>query len=304
LSQIEGGNVSLNESFSKNYSLNQTYNITDQDIKILSKNFGEILGAIYTITHNKKSKYVEFPNTNQGLYDYLMVDERNITTYFSAKSSGGSSTSMENINFILRNFSDNTFFKNNKKEVDVIKMLINNKSEGKTTLTTIENFYKNILKKEESQILDTINKISKFKAKSLTQLELTKWFSSMKKTSTKETFIDTMNHIYSNILSKSKATKSTLSQMYDMDSSVSFQNGYLYYPMGSYIVKYLNKNKRYVDTLNYILNFASYIHQFDANLSNDSFNIKIHTFDKIKFRFSYNGMAKKPANRPIGFKKI
>lgn len=304
LSKIGGGSVSINESFSKDYSLSKKHNVSSQDIKILSKNFGEVLGAIYTIKYNKKSKYVKFPSANQGLYDYLMVDKNDITTYFSTKSAGGSSTSMENINFVLKNFSDNKLFKDNKKEIDVIKMLINNKSEGKTTLTNIENFYKSILKTEESQILTMINKISKVKSKDLSQSELSKWFISMKKTSSEETFINTMKNIYSSVLSNSSATNSTLSEMYNMDTSDSIQNGYLYYPMGSYIVKYLNENEKYVDTLNYVLNFASYIHQFDANLSTNSFNVKIHTFDKIKFRFSYNGMAKKPANRPIGFKKV
>jgi hypothetical protein len=305
LSKLSGTNVSINESFSKNYKLSRRYNISDGDVKILSKNFGEVLGGIYTITHNKKAQYVQFPSDdNQGLFDYLMVDDKDRTTYISVKSAGGSSTSLSNINFVLNNFSNNRIFTNNKNEVETIRSLMNNQKEGKTTLTNIENFYKTVLNTEESQILASINKISKYKAKNLSQSELSLWFQSMKKTSSKEVFINTMKDIYSKVLGGSGASDSSLSEIYDLTSSDPVQNGYLYYPMGSYIVKYLNTNKKYVDILNYILNFASYIHQFDANLSQDSFNIKIHTFDKNEFRFSYNGMAKKPANRPIGFKKI
>jgi len=305
LSKLTGTNVSINESFSRDYKLNRKYNVSDQDIKILSKNFGEVLGGIYAIKYNKKAKYVQFPSDdNQGLFDYLMVDERGRTTYISVKSGGGSSTSMGNINFVLNNFSNNRIFIDNKHEVETIRSLMNNKKEGKTTLTNIENFYKNVLNKEQSQILTSINKISKYKAKNLSQSELNKWFQSMKKTSPKEIFISTMKDIYSTILSGSSATDLSLSDMYELDDISSVQNGYLYYPMGSYIVKYMNSNKKYTDTLNYILNFASYVHQFDVNLSQNSFNIQIFTFDKKEFRFSYNGMAKKPANRPIGFIKV
>ena len=81
-------------------------------------------------------------------------------------------------------------------------------------------------------------------------------------------------------------------------------NGYLLYPMGSYIVKYLNNDKKYLDLLNTILNYGSYVHQFTVNLSKNNFQVKISPFKTSKFRYTYNAGGGYPGNRPIGFKKV
>ena len=94
-----------------------------------------------------------------------------------------------------------------------------------------------------------------------------------------------------------------------------YDGGYIIYPMGSYIVAYMNRddvkrtpdkpNKlhRFIDALDMLANFGSYISQITVDMDSKSTKIQILKFSKNKFRFSYNGMAKKPANRPIGFKE-
>ena len=110
-----------------------------------------------------------------------------------------------------------------------------------------------------------------------------------------------MKDIYNRILDGSKASENVLRNQYNSNKVKG--NGYLLYPMGSYIVKYLNNNKKYHDLLNTILNYGSYVHQFTVNLSKNNFEVKISSFKTSKFKYTFNSMASNPGNRPIGFKK-
>lgn len=301
-----GVDVSLNESFSRTIPISVDHKVSESDIKILSKNFGEVLGGLYILKNNKKATSVEFPkDVAQGLYDFLMNEKTGKVTYYSVKAGGGSSTSMANINFVLNNFTEsNSFLKKYSKEVQVIKYLMNNKEAGDTTLTNIERFYNTILKKEKNDIISRINKISSYNVNNLSQNELDKWFKGMVKVSTEEEFISTMMDIYSNVFKKKgKATTTVLKQMYQVGDGSKFDNGYLYYPMGSYITSHLNETGKYREILNLLLNFGSYINQLTVTMGKKSFDISIVSFKKMNFRFSYNAGAKYPANRPLGFIK-
>lgn len=302
---------SLSESFSKNYSLQRAHNVSKSDIKILSKNFGEVLGMLYILANNKKTKYVEFPtDVSQGLYDFIMVEKDEITNYYSVKSDKGSSTSLANVNYVLKHFgSTNSVLKTHKHEVDVIKTLFNNKKEGITTIDNIVNFFDNHLKSKYNNIISELNKISKVRLGSLNQGELDGWFKSMINTVDKETFVSKLNHIYNTILGDAgktpKSTVKTLEEIYESgDGSKSgVKHGYIIYPMGSYITNYLNLTGNYKNVLNVILNYASFIHQFTVNLRSDGLQISISSFKKASFKFDYNAGTKYPGNRPIGFIK-
>jgi len=304
LSKASGTNISLYESFAKSYSLSGKYNLSNSDISTLSKNFGEVLAALYILVTNKKAQSVEFPNISETLYDFTMTNDKGIKHFYSVKSMGGSSTALGNINYVLDKFSkDNKMFSDSKKEIEVIRGLINDKQSGRTTIINITDFYNKTLPSKNKQILNLIKKISKYKPKDLSQTELSKWFPSMVATAKINDFINTMNDIYIRILDKSKVSEKKLRQMYN-GKSIPNGNGYLLYPMGSYIVKYLNSDKKYLDLLNTILNYGSYVHQFTVNLSKNNFQVKISPFKTSKFRYTYNAGGGYPGNRPIGFKKV
>ena len=304
LSKASGTNISLYESFAKSYSLSGKYNLSNSDISTLSKNFGEVLAALYILVTNKKAQSVEFPNISETLYDFTMTNDKGIKHFYSVKSMGGSSTALGNINYVLDKFSkDNKMFSDSKKEIEVIRGLINDKQSGRTTIINITDFYNKTLPIKNKQILNLIKKISKYKPKDLSQTELSKWFPSMITTAKINDFINTMNDIYNRILDKSKVSEKKLRQMYN-GRSIPNGNGYLLYPMGSYIVKYLNSDKKYLDLLNTILNYGSYVHQFTVNLSKNNFQVKISPFKTSKFRYTYNAGGGYPGNRPIGFKKV
>lgn len=305
---ITGEFSALTEGFSKTFRLTQKYDISDVDIKILSKNFGEVLAALHIISSNKKAAKVKFSDEVNGpLYDFTMEKKNGMREYYSVKSHGGSSTSMANLNFLLDNFSeDNSLLDQYKDEIEVVRSLINDKSGGRTTLSNIEKFFDDHLPQKKLDILKKLNEVSTVEIKSLSQQDLTKWFAAMVKNSSADEFVSVMTHIYTNVLGDigkpAQTTDSVLRKMHASKSSK--DNGYLYYPMGSYIVQYLNDpSKPYLKVLNILLNYGTYIHQFGVDLSASRIDISISSFSQSQFRFSYNGMSNAPANRPIGFIK-
>ena len=305
---ITGEFSPLTEGFSKKYQLSKKYKISDVDVKILSKNFGEVLAALYIIATNKKAKEVFFPKgSSNPLYDFVMVKNTGMNEYYSVKSHGGSSTSMANLDFLLDHFSeDNALLDQYKDEIETVRLLINDKSAGKTTLTNIEKFFDDKLPDKKLDILEKLNAISSKKINTLSQSDLSSWFHDVTANATVDAFMSTMDDIYTNVLgdigSPARTTAPVLRKMFETKTSK--DNGYLYYPMGSYIVQFLNDEKKpYLKVLNILLNYGTYIHQFEVNLHAGSFDVYISSFSQSTFRFSYNGMSNAPANRPIGFIK-
>lgn len=285
-----------------------SYDVTDADMKIISKNFGEVIGAMYLLKSNKKMKVIGFPGAmNEGLYDIYGKDDKGRMHYYSAKSAGGSSTSMANLDFIRRNFSyDNTFLQNHMEEMEVIDSLTNVEGEY-NTVYNITAFFNDNLKKKIKEMLAILNDLSmpNLQIGDVEQATLDEWFPEIKENSTEDEFVKTMNKLYNSVLGDLKGTPKTsekvLREMFNSKSN--FHHGYLLYPMGSYIVKYLNNTPKYIEALNLLADFGSFISQITVDMSLSITEIQIIKFSRNEFRFSYNGMSKAPGNRPIGFKE-
>ena len=312
---------SLNEAYNKKINLKNKYpNIEEQDINTLSKNFGEVLAAIYILQTNNKADYLKFASREDTpFYDFFIKtgeaprvgDEamEKGKIFYSVKSHGGSSTSMENLNFLLNNYSKIASIRiEHQDELNVINSLMNDKLSSKTTVSNIEKFFNTHFPEKEMSIINKLNSIvtdDTRKIKTLSQQDLDKWFEYICNNVDINTFVSLMNKIYNEDLTGSSADNKSLIRMHEL--KFSRNNGYLYYPMGAYIVRYLNNYKEgndtpYVDTLNMLLNYGSFVQQFDVNLNYDSIDITIESFVHKNFRFSYNGLAADPGNRPIGFK--
>jgi hypothetical protein len=311
----------LNEVFSKTLLLKNKYlGLDDQDINNVSKNFGEVLAAIYILSTSKLAEKLTFaPKEDTPFYDFYIEKEKSTSVvgsamargkiFYSVKSHGGSSTSLENLNFLLNNYSKVAkIFEDYKKEFDVINSLMNNKLNDATTVSNIEKFFKAHFPDKIQSIVEKLNSVVKEESKkisSLSQADLNKWFTYAISNLDKQTFINIINEIYTQHLAGKGAEDKSLESMYDNKKSK--HNGYLYYAMGSYIVEYLNTYKEgnrtpYLDTLNMLLNYGSFIQQFDIDLYYDRIVMNIEKFKTKEFRFSYNGVASTPGNRPIGFK--
>ena len=306
------------ERFSKTYTTNETFEVAKSDVMILSKNFGEVLGALYISRWNKKLVKVGFPGSiKEGLYDFYGIDKAGRSIYYSAKSAGGSSTSMENLNFITKNFSkDNKFLRERMQEMKVVNKLIN--KPGKNTAKNILDWFEEEEPNKIKQILSILSKAHKIK--SLEKVDLAIWLQELRKDKKKgeKKFIQALEKAYKDVLwdvgKKPKSATKTLKEIFAADKN-DFDGGYIIYPMGSYIVAYMNrddikrdpekpkKEHRFIDALDMLMNFGSYISQInvDMNFPPKSTTIQILKFSKNKFRFSYNAGSKYPNNRPIGF---
>ena len=303
--EISGQGMNLSEGkvnrYTKSYTIPESFGVTEGDIKILSKNFGEIIAAIFMLKTNKKMISIGFPSDpSQKLFDFYGKEKSGRIHYFSAKSAGGSSTALDNLNFIKRNFSaDNKFLKDHLKEMEIIDSLIN--SPGRNTISNIINFFHKYFPRKVTKIQNILG-ISE-----LSQKTLEDYLSNQRKTGTMNTFVDSCNRVYQNILgdlrgkTPSSAVK-TLKEMYEGKSN--YKGGFMIYPMGSYITKFLNETPQYINALNLLMDFGSNITQVTVNMSNKSCNISVIKFSKNTFKFSYNDMSKNPGNRPIGFKEV
>ena len=291
----------------RKYNTSGDYEISKGDLKILSKNFGEIIGAMYILKTNKKLSVVGFPsNISEGLYDFYGTTKKGRTVYYSAKSAGGSSTSLENLNFIRKHFSaSNPFLQKYSDEMDAIDALINVKGVY-NTLYNIRAFFNDDFSTKVKEISKRMSKISSKKIIDLEPDMLDGWFQDVKENSTEDEFVSTMQSIYNDILGDlgkpRKTTEGVLREMFSSESD--FDHGYIMYPMGSYIVNYMNNTPRYIEALNLLAGYANFILQATVDIDIKTTTVKIIKFSKNQFRFSYNGMSKKPANRPIGFREI
>jgi len=295
------------DRFTKVFSTKKTFDISPSDIKILSKNFGEILGGLYILQTNKKMKIVGFPaDIKESLYDFYGKDDKARITYYSVKAAGGSSTSLMNLNFIKKNFAkNNSFMKKYMKEMEAIDVLVNYK--GRDTVGNITNWFRSIEPGKVKQIKSIMSK--GYKLKSLEKSDLAIWIQGMRKTKKEKDFIEIMNTVYDKVLSDvpgktPSAANKSLKDMYKTSSNGEYDGGYLIYPLGSYIVSYMNARPDYRLALNLLAGFASFISQCTVDMTAKTATIKILKFSKNEFRFSYNGGSKYPGNRPIGFKEI
>ena len=291
--------------FQRVYKTKKKFNIASSDIKILSKNFGEVLGALYILKTNKKMKVVGFPGAmNEGLYDFYGRDKNGRVHYYSVKAAGGSSTSLNNINFIKKHFSENnTFVQQRMDELKAIDRLIN--YPGKNTVDNILDFFQSEFPGKTKQIRKIMGASAKLKT--LSKAGLVGWIRKSRDHSADD-YHKALEKVYSEVLGdlgqSPKASHKALSDMFDNPTDKEYDGGFLVYPLGSYIVKYLNSKQEYVDALNMLVGHGNFVSQVTVDMTQKETTIQIIKFSKNQFRFSYNGGSKYPGNRPIGFKEI
>lgn len=85
------------------FSSNQL-GIPDRDFNIILKDFGEITGAAYLLSTNKKYKAVIFPTGNEPLIDYILVTQEGNEEKFSAKAGQGGKPSVTAVVPVIRQF--------------------------------------------------------------------------------------------------------------------------------------------------------------------------------------------------------
>lgn len=281
--------------FEKNIKLSQKHELSPDEIKLISKNFGEVLGAIFLLKTNKKAKFVEFPKGNQGLYDFIEYSSDNRKVYYSMKTGGGSIASLKNLGLFLDYMQDDY----SSEELDKIKTLIAGTKEHGTTVDIILKY----INKFESDLADFI--ANTLELRELSFSELTLWKNRISETPPEETLIP-LKKIYDRIgYSISPKTKPSIMGILTRPASEDkSKNGIIVFPLGTYIIKKLNSDPKMINALNSVLNFSfisSRVLQSNIDVDNDSMNFKLVRFKNKSFIFGYSATMNDPTKNAMGF---
>lgn len=303
------------ERFEKTLKLSKIYQLDpSSELNVISKNFGEILAALFILRTSKKAKQVEFPAAeNFPLCDFIVINQsEDDRTFVSVKSGGGSSTDIKNLKIFLP-YVDVDESSPEWKTLQIIMSNVKDIKEGDTpkdersTISTILSFFANseIGKKSLSSICKTLgfrnNTIDIAQISNLWQMIMTE------KAKGKSTNLYKKLTDFYNLVGYS-ANQATIDDIFKPGQKKDISSGgFIIYPLGSYIVKTLNSNPKMLALLNSIIQLSevgSNVQQSTVDATNKDITFKIIRFNKNQFKFSYNAMMKSPANRPLGFSEV
>jgi hypothetical protein len=317
------------ERFTKEVKLSRGHALDPStQLNVISKNFGEILAALFILKTSKKAKAIEYPSEeNAPLCDFIVINSekggREDREFYSVKSGGGSSTDLENIKTFLPYLDVDE----NSKEYQLLKLIMATMKLGKTgknvgkevkdkgaTVDGILRFWNT--PEYSGASIDIIKKRLGLPSGPLTKAEIDKVWKdtiedikkaklgkvSAKYTALKDVLADQFGYAISG------QTAATFDQIFSSTAKKDISGGgFLLYPMGSALIKRLNTMPAVVDLLNNILKLASNsgkVLQSTVDAYNDKIVFKIISFKNNKFKFSYNAMMKAPGNRPLGFSEV
>lgn len=295
-------------------------------IRILSKNFGEVLAALLAF-RKAGVAMIEFPSdVAEMLYDFSVVYDDGSQGFFSVKSFGGSSTSIDNLKFILdRAAPEDLHLEGLDDAFEDVKMMMKTFSEpGMRTVDIIHRLFTTAFPNETRRIVRVLEGVREqhglpplHTEDYLSQENLNRWLSDLQELWGPDKAAGVDNEIFNSavkaIESITNGPESILGGSMKMDTSIEVlrrpdqrttQHGYLMYPIGSFIVRSFNDSPAHLEVLNTIANAATNLHQVTVNVHLDKIEIHFADFSEAEFRFSYNAGIKYPSNRPLGFKKV
>lgn len=286
------------ERFSKNIKLSGSYNFDKISLKKFSKNFGEILGGLFILKTDKSVKIVEYPSKiNEGLYDFVAHKESGQKIYYSSKAGNGSASALKNLNVFIPYISS----KFSKDNVEKIKLLITGKN--RPTIDVIVDYINDF----EPNLSSFINNELGIKSSKLTHSELSNWWSENASQMNEEKIKQVFSKIYDKIGYDFDATAmGSLISIFSAKKDTS-KNGYILYPLGSYIARTLNEDPVMLKLLNEILTMSylsGTVFQVNADMFNDHLEFGIIRFKNNQFQFNYHAGMKYPGNVPLAFKEI
>jgi hypothetical protein len=309
-------------SFSRSHD-----DVSTKDLMILSKNFGEVLAALYVLS-NPEVLSVSFPSDiSQMLFDFAAHSNKGIQL-FSVKSFGGSSTSIDNLNFILSEILiDDLNLQGFEQEIEDVELMMKTLANEKLrTVDVIERTFLKMFPSQANKLAEGLKNASQqllgasinlSNEELLTQGGLDVWLKGFhdywddlsaeeqneERTESINELAVMIRELTDKVLEGRSANFEGIVDILSSRNQRTTQHGYLLYPMGSFIVKRLNESSNHLKVLNTIANAGNII-QATVKLYKDKVEIVLSHFADGEFRFSYNAGAKYPSNRPLGFKKV
>jgi len=258
--------------------------ISNSDITTIAKNFGEISGALWYMTHyNKKATAVEYPNeSNFPLVDYFIHEDKKKIAV-SAKANDGAPPSINAIADVLRKKK----YTDSKKE-DARKAII-----AISDSSTVDGII-NASKELSTDGYKWVSKEFK-KGQVFTAADCETFLSSYK--SGKSVFAE-LEPLYKLI-----GRAASLDIIERTMKANGKRWGFIISPMGYALVDQLNKTEKYIE----VLNDAAKEIQLEQlyikiKLSQKAVSYEVKLFGTSKFKFEYNANAGQPSLKKISFK--
>jgi hypothetical protein len=105
--------------------------LSQKDINIIHKDFGEITGAMYLLKINKDYMSVKFPVGNEKLIDYIILTKDGVEEKFSAKAGQGGKPSITAVVPVIRKFKKDGKLKGKfKTAAEVIDLISTEEKNG------------------------------------------------------------------------------------------------------------------------------------------------------------------------------
>jgi hypothetical protein len=259
-------------------------NISDKDMAIIAKDFGEIAGAWWFLNnYDNDIVSIEFPaRSNEPLVDYYGVYNSGLKIGVSAKAGGGAAPS---ISSVWNMIGKKTFKEANDKKVhDFIGAIVNNSgTEGIVQAAKVM----------KSRLYDIVGNI--IGKTNYTADDIEKW---LKKFPDAKTAHDTLTKYFYNKIGKS-AKLTTFEEIWKVSSKK--KNGTILSPMAYALIDEVNANKKNTEFLTDIVR-TNNIEQLYVHLSTTSLKYELKGFKDSNFVFEYHSNAANPGGNKIGFK--
>ena len=293
--------------------------ISEADIDVINKDFGEIICALSVLKQNKGS-LVEFPSINAKVVDFNLYINGDINKKvgYSVKNHGKSKgTAMSSISDIIDYYKKSTsiYPKNFSLFEKYINLMVVGVSGGKN-ITPVKIFdcameySKNNSSSPVTSALDELKIIF-----NVSDVKFSTFKSAIDKLASSQDsnihpIAEKLSKFYGNVSygfgkSKYDEPQEIINLIHKKKYSIVVQ------PIGSLLTRELNKDSDLLDTLSTVLNCQNNLIQIETNMFVDKNGTLVYNapqqrpFTSNKFKFDYNGMRNDDgSNRSIGFKMM
>lgn len=274
---------SIIESSNKNKILIVTDGVSQSDLNIIAKDFGELTGALWALEHHyKDALYVKFPKeSNSALVDYYIYGKNSKTYPVSAKAGLGAAPSLTSVSQLL---IDGIIIPDKKDKI--ISDFITGVKE-KSGLDAIIDFsgtfntpgfkmFSKLGVPLDKKIQNIENFVADYDSWSSLKRDLSSAYDTMKRWP-----------------SDANAEK--------LMASSQKKNGIILSPLGYHLIDELNRVKEYTDFLTNSLNSLN-TEQLYMDVGKNKLKYSVKTFSKSKFFFHFDSNIGNAANKKISFK--
>jgi hypothetical protein len=288
-------------------SVDYSADISNKDLSVISKDFGEILAALYMLGKlgGGNAYTVVFPNANQKLVDFNICAHGTVLQRISVKSGLGGPPSIQSIAEKVQRLKGNTKAINEiGADDDIINVLgimtdpdikgVPNKTlfVGSIVCPQAYKFVQDWLGLGELT-LDSIE------AK-LNELYLKPW--ELEQTQTgKDAIVKDFSTKYAEFVSNNggNTAKNAVGIVFNRSRKVRY--GVITSPMGYNICKILNSNQKYTSVLNNIIHTLQVL-QVYVDVTKSGLSFRTAVFSESDFEFECNATAVLPNNRGFSFR--